>query len=442
MANTEAIRTMRNKSNQSGKKTVLVQPILRLLQGKADSFETNEYKKWRQNFMQQRLRLGMQIALLYFLTLMGEVLCYFFFIPEKFHLSWFLTMIVLELGLLFCLKLLQTKRSQVYINFFFLAFSWSITIVLQVIDTLQNVVNPDMILIWWMMIFFSQATLMPVCWYLHSISQLGAFAYYFGFNSAFGINFLPIYTPILSWFINIFWLFFISNISVYLYEKLAKAEFHSRTTSERLLLNILPKSIAQRLKGKENTIADSFTNVTVLFADLVGFTQLSATISPAEVVDLLNKIFSRFDQLVEKYGLEKIKTIGDAYLVVSGLPNPRDDHAEAMADMALNMQESLNQFNQQTDQSLRIRIGIHSGPVVAGVIGLKKIAYDLWGDTVNTASRMESHGIPDEIQVSEITYEFLRGKYQFEERGSIPIKGKGEMNTYLLRRKRKCDFFT
>ncbi|WP_449417695.1 adenylate/guanylate cyclase domain-containing protein [Phormidium nigroviride] len=202
--------------------------------------------------------------------------------------------------------------------------------------------------------------------------------------------------------------------------------------SERLLLNILPYAIAERLKRGESTIADSFADVTVMFADLVGFTKLSAHLSPAELVELLNEIFSAFDQLAEFYGLEKIKTIGDAYMVVGGLPTPQADHAEAIAEMALDMQAKIAQMPPQAGQPLSIRIGINTGPVEAGVIGTKKFTYDLWGDTVNTANRMESHGLPGAIQVTVATYERLCDKYIFEERGTIPVKGKGDMTTYLL----------
>ncbi|MEI6063754.1 MAG: adenylate/guanylate cyclase domain-containing protein, partial [Pseudanabaena sp. ELA748] len=170
----------------------------------------------------------------------------------------------------------------------------------------------------------------------------------------------------------------------------------------------------------------------VLFADIVGFTKISSDLPPDQIVGFLNQIFSRFDRLVEIHQLEKIKTIGDAYLVVSGLPYPRVDHAEAIADMAIDMQKAMQDFNQQSGQNLTIRTGIHTGPVVAGVIGLKKFAYDLWGDTVNTASRMESHGIAGKIQVSAATYDCIKELYNFEERGAILIKGKGEMTTYLL----------
>jgi adenylate cyclase len=202
--------------------------------------------------------------------------------------------------------------------------------------------------------------------------------------------------------------------------------------SERLLLNILPEEIANRLKRGDSTIADTFLEATVLFADIVGFTQLSERVSPTELVSLLNEIFSTFDQLAEKHRLEKIKTIGDAYMVVGGLPTPRSDCAEAVAEMALDMQQAVAEFSKKLDRDVSIRIGINSGPVVAGVIGIKKFIYDLWGDTVNTASRMESHGLPGCIQVTPATYQILQDKYVFESRGSIEVKGKGLMNTYLL----------
>jgi class 3 adenylate cyclase len=202
--------------------------------------------------------------------------------------------------------------------------------------------------------------------------------------------------------------------------------------SERLLLNILPEAIASQLKNGHATIANSFTEVTILFADLVGFTQLAEQLSPSELVEFLNQIFSCFDALTEKHHLEKIKTIGDAYMVVGGIPIERGNHAEAIANMALEMQAAIDEFNHQSQEQFKIRIGINTGPVVAGVIGTKKFSYDLWGDAVNTASRMESHGLPGMIQVSQSTYEKLQGKYQFQERGVIPIKGKGQLKTYFL----------
>ncbi|MEQ8960481.1 MAG: adenylate/guanylate cyclase domain-containing protein, partial [Coleofasciculus sp. C2-GNP5-27] len=202
--------------------------------------------------------------------------------------------------------------------------------------------------------------------------------------------------------------------------------------SEQLLLNILPELIAERLKQDQSAIAEHFDDVTILFADIVGFTPLSARLKPIELVNLLNKMFSTFDQLAERHGLEKIKTIGDAYMVVGGLPQPREDHAEAIAQMALDMQQAITQFQAEHSESLQIRIGINTGSVVAGVIGIRKFIYDLWGDAVNVASRMESSGEPGKIQVTETTYQRLRDKFQFQERGAIAVKGRGEMKTYWL----------
>ena len=202
--------------------------------------------------------------------------------------------------------------------------------------------------------------------------------------------------------------------------------------SEQLLLNVLPAAIALRLKANEHNIAESFAEVTVMFADIVGFTELSSRISATAVVEVLNDIFSAFDHLADRHGLEKIKTIGDAYMVVGGLPTPREDHAEAIANMAIDMLQEIRILSLEHSEPFSIRIGICSGPVVAGVIGLKKFIYDLWGDTVNIASRMESHGITGCIQVTAETYELLKDKYTFEKRGAIQVKGKGYMVTYLL----------
>ncbi|MEX0271421.1 adenylate/guanylate cyclase domain-containing protein [Leptolyngbyaceae cyanobacterium UHCC 1019] len=214
--------------------------------------------------------------------------------------------------------------------------------------------------------------------------------------------------------------------------------------SEKLLLNVLPQAIADQLKqsldllqeqNSKALIAESYEEVTVLFADIVSFTNLSANISAADLVGLLNRIFLVFDDLCEKHGIEKIKTIGDAYLAVGGLPNPRTDHAEAIANMALDIQHEITQFRTYEGQAIAVRIGINTGSVIAGVIGKKKFTYDLWGDTVNIANRMESHGIPGRIQVTEATYHRLKDQYQFERRGTIDVKGKGEMATYWLLRK-------
>jgi class 3 adenylate cyclase len=202
--------------------------------------------------------------------------------------------------------------------------------------------------------------------------------------------------------------------------------------SERLLLNVLPAPIAERLKAGEGVIADAFPEVTVLFADLVDFTRRSRQVSPAQVVAALNELFSAFDRLAQRQGLEKIKTIGDAYMVAGGLPEPRPDHAEAIAEMALGIREEVARRTDPSGQPLAVRIGIDTGPVEAGVIGTVKFSYDLWGDTVNTASRMESHGIAGCIQVTERTYQRLRDGYRFQRRGPIPIRGMGEMVTWFL----------
>jgi adenylate cyclase len=202
--------------------------------------------------------------------------------------------------------------------------------------------------------------------------------------------------------------------------------------SERLLLNILPREIVARLNGGETVIADQLSNVTILFSDLVGFTKLSSQLSAGDLVRLMNRLFSEFDRLALGLGIEKIKTIGDAYMLVGGLPEPRADHAHAVADMALAMIEVVEHMNGELTTPLQMRIGIHSGDVVAGVIGMHKFAYDIWGDAVNIASRMESHSLPNRIQVSAATYRHLCGRFQLEPHGSVDVKGKGQMETYFL----------
>lgn len=211
-----------------------------------------------------------------------------------------------------------------------------------------------------------------------------------------------------------------------------KELFAEKETSERLLLNILPKNIAERLKNGESNIADSFAQVTILFADIVGFTKLSQTVNPWELVSKLNDLFSRFDKISVDLKVEKIKTIGDCYMVVAGLPEITSDHASTMIEVAKQMLSAIEDFNKTYQTTLAIRIGINTGEVVAGVIGTHKFIYDLWGDSVNTASRMESHGVPGRIHVTESTYKMVKDKYQFESRGVMEIKGKGKMETYLL----------
>ena len=202
--------------------------------------------------------------------------------------------------------------------------------------------------------------------------------------------------------------------------------------SERLLYGILPPAIVERLREKPGVVADAFDEVTVLFADLVGFTPLAQRMSPDALVVLLDGIFASFDDLVTSRGLEKIKTIGDAYMVAGGVPAARADHAAAMADLSLALRDALAAHAARVGEPLAIRIGMHTGPVVAGVIGKSKFAYDLWGDAVNTAARMESHGEPGKIHITEATVAALGDAWVVEERGSIEVKGKGAMRTFWL----------
>jgi adenylate cyclase len=202
--------------------------------------------------------------------------------------------------------------------------------------------------------------------------------------------------------------------------------------TEKLLLNILPRPIATRLKGGEKLIADSHQAVTVLFMDLVGFTKLSRTTTAEKLVKMLNAIFSTFDLLVERSGLEKIKTIGDSYMLVSGAPKAREDHAQAAADLALAMIDALAKINRVNQTDLQARIGLNSGPVVAGVIGIRKFTYDLWGDTVNFASRMESSGIAGRVHCSAATAELLGADFELEDRGPIEVKGIGQTHTFFI----------
>jgi class 3 adenylate cyclase len=221
------------------------------------------------------------------------------------------------------------------------------------------------------------------------------------------------------------------------HELLARVNTHLsmdrlRRENERLLLNILPPSIAERLKSGTDLIADGFPEVTVLFADIVDFTKLAGSMSAEMVVQLLNELFTRFDLAASELGVEKIKTIGDAYMAVCGLPEPSSLHVETMIRMGIRLMEIARELNAEKNLNLHLRIGIHTGPVVAGIIGRHKFIYDLWGDTVNLASRMESHGIPDSIQVTQPVFEKLSGHYSFRKRGPVEVKGKGIVETWIL----------
>ena len=218
-------------------------------------------------------------------------------------------------------------------------------------------------------------------------------------------------------------------------QEIARAEqdlAHEYERSEGLLVAILPAPIAARLKSGETIIADDYRETTVLFADIVGFTEQAAQMPADELVRLLDRLFSRFDALAEQAGVEKIKTIGDAYMAVAGLPTPRADHADAAVRLALNMLAVAAESATPGGAALRLRIGVHSGPLTGGVIGQKRMTFDLWGDVVNTASRMESTGEPGRVQISEATYRLLGGGFRATERGSVDIKGKGIMRTWFV----------
>jgi class 3 adenylate cyclase/CheY-like chemotaxis protein len=211
---------------------------------------------------------------------------------------------------------------------------------------------------------------------------------------------------------------------------------HEQNKTENLLLNILPQSVSQRLKSGEKRIADAHQDVSVLFADLVGFTEMSKGMSAAKLVDMLDEIFSSFDDIVGKAGVEKIKTIGDCYMLVGGVPEPREDHAQAVVNVAFAMLSAIQNINHQHGTQLQIRVGINSGPVVAGVIGMHKFTYDLWGNTVNIASRMESTGAVGKIHISPSTAERLDNKFVLQERGAITIKGIGHLETFFVQGQR------
>jgi class 3 adenylate cyclase len=413
------------------------------LWGEAQSSESAAYRVWRRQFLRKRLRLTLQIAICAYLTFTALKLSLAALDIQPWDTAWFLMAGTTQFALLVCLVLLRTPMGRQSPKWLFLGSSWSITLIEQLWATIRGEAFTG--LFSWTLVFLAQATLMPLAWRLHLVSQVGVFLYYLGVNRVLGLQDQDAGFWDISLWLYLFWFCGICNLSVYMYERLQRSEFHARQAleieqrqSERLLLNILPEAVARQLKQEHRTIAEHFPEVTVLFADIVGFTQLSANIPPNEMVSLLNQIFSAFDHLAEQYGLEKIKTIGDAYMVVGGLPTEQENHVTAIANMALGMQQAIAQFNLENQQSFSMRIGIHTGPVVAGVIGIKKFIYDLWGDTVNIASRMESQGLADQIQVTAAVYERLQHDYLFEERGLINIKGKGEMMTYFLKSKREA----
>jgi guanylate cyclase len=225
----------------------------------------------------------------------------------------------------------------------------------------------------------------------------------------------------------------VSLVAMLLLVTFARGRETAQARVETLLLNVLPAEVAQRLQSDPNSIADHFDDASILFADVVDFTPLSSRLDAREVVALLDRLFTSFDELVDRHDVEKIKTIGDCYMAAAGVPTPRQDHAHALAMLAFEMRECAKTcLPEGTEHDLRLRIGISSGPVVAGVIGRRRFLYDLWGDTVNMASRMESHGTPDAIQITRSTWELLRDDFVVEPLGLVDVKGKGAVETWRL----------
>jgi adenylate cyclase len=241
--------------------------------------------------------------------------------------------------------------------------------------------------------------------------------------------------PLPDWLRLLFFLLNIATLSTVTFAILVYfvgARERAQAEAERVLNNVLPQSIADRLRAGEQRIADDYPSVTVLFADVAGFTPLARRAGAERVIAILDNVFTRFDELATRHGLEKIKTIGDAYMAVAGAPRPMPDHAAAAADMALDLLDAVQSAADELAEPLAVRVGLHTGQAMAGVIGRRKFAYDLWGDAVNVASRMESTGVPGRIQVSDAVEEELRGRYRFEERGTIEVKGLGQMSTFFL----------
>lgn len=249
-------------------------------------------------------------------------------------------------------------------------------------------------------------------------------------------------TPLPAWVVTIFFALNLTGVSVVAFvmlqyfvgqRDLSFRLLHAeQEKTENLLLNILPKEIAVQLKDNPGTVASHYDDVTILFADLVGFTPLAASLPAKEMVEWLNEIFTHFDDLMDRYGVEKIETVGDEYMAACGVPRPCPEHAHLLAQVALEMCTYVQTLAPRHGERLQVRIGLHSGPIVAGVIGRKKFAFECFGDTVNTANRMQSHGLPGKIQITRETYERVKDQFVCEPRGTIPVKGKGEMETWFL----------
>ncbi len=403
------------------------------------SIPFNRYDQWRQVFVAHRLRLAFLLAIVYFsgwTSILGIEAWRSGWVPHSIIVVRFWKHVIALMLLVVGHFGLRTSRGKANPNLALILLGWIACIVTNYPNQLDQPIPPD--LTGWNLMFFATAAIVPFYWRSHLILHSGSYAYHFLINALLQQSpFAEVDASKLLF--DMVWMSGLSALVAYLYERLSQQQFltqqnllREQKRSQRLLINVLPAKIAARLIKRPGIIADRHSEVTVLFADLVDFTEIASKVTPSEVMTLLNKIFSEFDELVKHHGVEKIKTIGDAYMAVAGVPEPRDDHGPAIANLALDMQRTISDLNSQYSHPLKLRVGIHTGPVIAGVLGLQKFSYDLWGDTVNTASRMESYGCPNHIQISEETYGLLQHSYRCETRGIIDIKGKGQVKTYWL----------
>lgn len=336
-----------------------------------------------------------------------------------------------------CTYLLRTRNFTIFMNFA-LGYTFILIFVLQA--SLGGIVNSGVLVSWGLLAAMASVLVLKpkysIFWAgVNVVGFMGLLV----FDEPLSKNSLPLPDNfgLVNGFFNSLWITFLAMLLIlYLVRELEKAQ----DLADRLLYNILPSKIAVRLKQNPGTIANAYESASVLFADIVGFTPLSNVLNPIEMIELLNSIYSNFDELVLRHRVEKIRTIGDNYMVASGVPDPRPDHAAALADLALDMLTYCESLKPLGGQSVKFRIGINSGPLIAGVIGDVKYQYDLWGDTVNTASRMESHGEPGKIQITKETRKLLGDGYALARRGKIDVKGKGNMETWFLERKIESGF--
>ena len=347
------------------------------------------------------------------------------------------TLASVYLGVLWAAKRPTIPVRPLSISFMFVALVHTVTLGLLFLPTATG-------LHFWVLVipFFCLITLNKRDWFFAGLfSAIACSSMVFlewhrdGYRPPFEVELSQVLVPYIRAFSIFGVVVFVTGIFWSFHRRLARARREARKSFERsesLLLNILPITIADRLKNREGFIADDIDEASVLFCDLVGFTDLASNQSALETVEMLNEIFWAFDQAIERRGLEKIKTIGDAYMVASGVPHAREDHADSLIGLAQDFFGIVDDYNSRSAYNLSLRIGINSGPLTAGVIGKNKFSYDLWGDTVNVASRMESTGFPNFIQVTDAFLEATRRQFEFEKREGVQIKGKGEMTTYLL----------